>query len=662
MGNRLHATFISTAIVGLSFAVLLSPLFASAASRSIVDRLCARQDSLGSRLARLLIDPEICHPTPPPTLDFTADPTAIDEGGSSTLEWSSTNATSCEASNGWSGAKILSGNEVVTPAVTTTYTLTCIGINGTVEKSATVTVAPTPTLTLIKNLPNNNGGTATAANFQAKIDGVNVPWGVAQPVSVGAHTASETTLAGYTPGSWGGDCAAGGSVTLAGGQNKTCTITNDDQPGTLHVVKVVTNNNSGTKTAVDFSFQVDGGTATAFEADGTNDVTVNAGTYTVTEPPVDGYTTTYDNCTNVVIPNGGSATCTVTNDDAAPTTGHLIVDKVTQPGGDPTEFTINASGTGTVTGGGAGTVTDATSKDYEVTAGTYDVSETPPTGWVVISNTCTDIVVAAGTTENCTITNGKLPTLTVVKVVVNDNSGTKQIADFPLFIDGSPVVSWATTTVATGTRTVSETNQSGYTATIGGDCASNGTITLAYGDVKNCTITNDDIAPNVNHLLISEVYYDVGGTHGSEATAANANEWFELYNPTNSLVDLTNWWIMDATTLDKIPDGTNIPAGGRIVIAATSTTSSFWGDTPMIVLGSAIGSGFSNTGDALSLLNANGATTTVDAVGWGDDISIFNPAPSALEDHSLIRSDVNVDTDTAADWADDATPTPGAAN
>jgi hypothetical protein len=60
---------------------------------------------------------------------------------------------------------------------------------------------------------------------------------------------------------------------------------------------------------------VNGGSAIAFEADVQNDFLVGAGTYNVTEPAVAGYTTTYDNCSNIVIANGGTATCTVTNDD-----------------------------------------------------------------------------------------------------------------------------------------------------------------------------------------------------------------------------------------------------------------------------------------------------------------------------------------------------------
>jgi hypothetical protein len=91
---------------------------------------------------------------------------------------------------------------------------------------------------------------------------------------------------------------------------------NNDQPATLIVKKAVVNDDGGSKSAQDFSFQVNGGSAVGFEADGQNNLTVDAGTYNVVEPAVAGYGTTYDNCSNLVIPNGGSATCTVTNNDA----------------------------------------------------------------------------------------------------------------------------------------------------------------------------------------------------------------------------------------------------------------------------------------------------------------------------------------------------------
>jgi hypothetical protein len=82
-------------------------------------------------------------PPPPgsPTVTVTANPTSVASGGSSTLTWSSTNATSCTASGAWSGTKSASGNES-TGALTSTasYTLNCSGSGGSVERTVTVTV------------------------------------------------------------------------------------------------------------------------------------------------------------------------------------------------------------------------------------------------------------------------------------------------------------------------------------------------------------------------------------------------------------------------------------------------------------------------------------------------------------------------------------------
>jgi hypothetical protein len=86
---------------------------------------------------------------PPPTLSLTAVPTTIITGQSSTLSWTSTNATSCTASNGWTGAQPTSGTLVVSPVATATFTLGCSGAGGTISRSAMVAVnaPPPPTLT-----------------------------------------------------------------------------------------------------------------------------------------------------------------------------------------------------------------------------------------------------------------------------------------------------------------------------------------------------------------------------------------------------------------------------------------------------------------------------------------------------------------------------------
>jgi hypothetical protein len=80
---------------------------------------------------------------PPPTVTLTASPTGVRSGGSSSLTWTSTDATSCLATGQWTGSKALTGSQSVGPlSVDSTFTLTCSGAGGSNAASATVTIRP----------------------------------------------------------------------------------------------------------------------------------------------------------------------------------------------------------------------------------------------------------------------------------------------------------------------------------------------------------------------------------------------------------------------------------------------------------------------------------------------------------------------------------------
>jgi len=79
-----------------------------------------------------------------PTINFAANPDTIAGSQSSTLSWSTSNATSCSASGGWTGTKSTSGTQTVTPTQTTTYTLDCTGSSGSATQSTTVSVSSYP--------------------------------------------------------------------------------------------------------------------------------------------------------------------------------------------------------------------------------------------------------------------------------------------------------------------------------------------------------------------------------------------------------------------------------------------------------------------------------------------------------------------------------------
>ena len=72
--------------------------------------------------------------------------------------------------------------------------------------------------------------------------------------------------------------------------------------GTLTVENSLIKDNGGSLNFTDFEFSINGGANwIQFEIDGINDLAVANGTYSVIGRPVDGYTTSYTNCTDVTI-------------------------------------------------------------------------------------------------------------------------------------------------------------------------------------------------------------------------------------------------------------------------------------------------------------------------------------------------------------------------
>jgi hypothetical protein len=86
-----------------------------------------------------------------PTVSISSTPASLALGGSSTITWSSTNASSCTATGNWTGPRSISGNSAVTPVVTgrSSYGLSCTGPGGTTTSTTSLEVAPpTPAVTV----------------------------------------------------------------------------------------------------------------------------------------------------------------------------------------------------------------------------------------------------------------------------------------------------------------------------------------------------------------------------------------------------------------------------------------------------------------------------------------------------------------------------------
>jgi prealbumin domain-containing protein len=259
-----------------------------------------------------------------------------------------------------------------------------------------------------------------------------------------------------------------------------------------------------------------GGTTGAVQvAPGSHTVSESAGTGT----SLGNYTSTIDgDCAangSITLALGDTATCTITNvRNAAPPPAMLTVHKVCNPADDPGQFEIHIDGPN-VNALNIATVGCGDSVGpVQLASGTYTVSEAgvPPTSLAdyttVISGACAAngaITLAPGQSAACTFTNTRIPpttTLTVRKVCFPAGDGGHfRVGIFT--ISGRPVHRVVLTCHGTtgavrvppGTYVVRERGADGtdlndYNRFVGGDCLSNGTVTLQAGDHGRCRIVN----------------------------------------------------------------------------------------------------------------------------------------------------------------------------
>jgi len=99
---------------------------------------------------------------PAPTLSFSAADSVVDSGNATTLNWSATDADSCTASGGWSGARAITGSQT-SGALTgsTTFTLTCSGAGGSVVEMIQVDILGSVTLSWQAPTENVDGSPLT---------------------------------------------------------------------------------------------------------------------------------------------------------------------------------------------------------------------------------------------------------------------------------------------------------------------------------------------------------------------------------------------------------------------------------------------------------------------------------------------------------------------
>ena len=156
--------------------------------------------------------------------------------------------------------------------------------------------------------------------------------------------------------------------------------------------------------------------------------------------------------------------------------------------------------------------------------------------------------------------------------------------------------------------------------------------------------------PTFTNIVFSEVYYDTIGTDSVE-------EWIELYNNTEDIVDLSGWYINDnmgtGTRIFVFPSGTTILPGSYLTVAQDSAgfvalygyEADVYGTVPYL----------NNGGDTLILYNST--AEEIDAVAWEGGATAGLPDgwgsttdPWAGTGNTIVRTDPTVDTNTYADW------------
>jgi hypothetical protein len=372
----------------------------------------------------------------------------------------------------------------------------------------------TPSLKLVKDVHNNDGGSAEPKDFTlsatAQTGSASRDFSSATNTPVfhdvfgsTVYDLAESGPAGYAAGAWScdGGTQSGATISVPLGGTVTCEITNDDQAGKLIVIKHVINDNGGSAVAADFTLDSGGTNDTpdnfaGEEAPGT-EVTLDAGSYGVTESGPAGYSASYSADCAGSIANGVTKTCTVTNNDQA---GKLIVIKhvINDNGGTATASAFTMSVTGIAANPASFPGAESPGTNVALNAGSYNVTESGPTGYTASSTPSCTGSIAVGQTKTCTFTNDDIqPKLTVIKHVINDDGGPKNASDFTMNVTGNspspasfPGAESPGTNVAlnAGSYSVDEAAMAGYAKSLGAGCSGS----IAIGQTKSCTITNDD--------------------------------------------------------------------------------------------------------------------------------------------------------------------------
>ena len=467
-----------------------------------------------------------------------------------------------------------SGSYSVDEAADTDYTKTrsadCSGtISAGQTKTCTITnndvevAAATAILTIKKQVTNDNGGNAGPGSFLIHIksgsaDVTGSPAsgslsGTAYTLNAGTYVVSEDAHTGYASAGITGDCASNGGIMLAAGDNKTCTITNNDNaPEAEPIINIV-------KSASPTSLAAGGGSVTYG--------------YTVTNPgnvTLSDVSLTDNKCSSVSLISGDA------NSNSNLETSETWIYRCT------TNLTATTTNTGTATGKyGTTPVTDTDQATVTVAA-----QQNNPLINIVKSASPTSLAAGGGSvTYGYVVTNTGDVTLT--NVIVNDNfcSNVSYVSG-----DSNSNSNLETSETWTYQCTI---NLIATTTNTGTATGKFGTITVADTDQKTVTIANatptPTPVPGVYNLTIQKLGQNLTKQETTPRNRVDANAGdllrFTILVNSQSSVRVTNVVIRDAleAVLTYEPgstqvNGVNYPdgiTGSGLVIGAINPNEEF---------------------------------------------------------------------------------------
>lgn len=490
----------------------------------------------------------------------------------------------------------------------------------------------------------------------------------------GTYGVCETGQAGWTQTFPGGNGCHSIIIDISGETNPNINFGNQGR-GSIQVIKNVDLNGDGDTTdanetgVTDWTWDIAGGAQNTATGSSQN---VAAGSYTVSEDQKTNFHVTSSSCVGEITPEiattslavtvspGENVVCTFTN---TRDTGTITVRKhvINDNGGQllATSFMLHLKSGGVDVANSPAVGSEAGTVYGGLPTGSYVVSEnTPPTGYAQTGIVCDNVTSGSVTlTSNanviCTITNNDIaPRLTVIKHVINDNSGTQNAGNFTMNVTGANVAPNAsfpgsetgtTVTINAGSYSVGENTVTGYASSLSQDC----TGTIALAQTKTCTITNNDVPHPGIHIVKSgpatahegdNITYtftvtNTGDTALAGTTVVDSITGNAVYvsgdNNSNGLLDRTETWIF--TTHYTIPVGQLADVLNTATVCATDPAQTQVCDDDshtldvlhpsIMVVKSGPPLAYEGTIVGYNFLVTNTGDTTLTNVGISDDIA-----------------------------------------